>query len=103
MEEEKQSHSSVYDHKQEKCGKSIYKSHESLHSILPGIGNDERQLKVADSISSFTDDWEGFFRSLVDLLNDCETSSVSTRNYHSTFGTCCSFFTVNPTSSSWRV
>lgn len=78
MEEEKQSHSSVYDHKQEKCGKSIYKSHESLHGILPGNGNDERQLKVADSISSFTDDWEGFFQSLVDLLNDCETSSVST-------------------------
>lgn len=56
MEKEKQSHSSVYDHKQEKCGKSIYKSHESLHGILPGNGNDERQLKVADSISSFTDD-----------------------------------------------
>ena len=34
----------------------------------------ERQLKMADSISSSTDDWEGFFQSLVDLLNDCETS-----------------------------
>ena len=34
----------------------------------------ERQLKMADSISSSTDDWQGFFQSLVDLLNDCETS-----------------------------
>ena len=46
--------------------------------MFPGNGNEERQLKMADSISSSTDDWEGFFQSLVDLLNDCETSSVST-------------------------
>ena len=46
--------------------------------MLPGNGNDERQLKMADSSSSSTDDWEGFFQSLVDLLNDCEKSSVST-------------------------
>ena len=73
-----QSQLSVNDHKQEECGKSINKSHESLHAILSGNGNEERQLKMADSISSSTDDWEGFFQSLVDLLNDCETSSVTT-------------------------
>ena len=33
---------------------------------------------MADSISSSTDDWEGSFQSLVDLLNDCETSTVTT-------------------------
>ena len=33
---------------------------------------------MTDSISSSTDDWEGFFQSLVDLLNDCETPSVTT-------------------------
>ena len=33
---------------------------------------------MADSISSSTSDWEGFFQSLVDLLNDCETSWVTT-------------------------
>ena len=56
----------------------INKSHESLHGTLSGNGKEERQLKMADSISSSTDDWEGFFQSLVDLLNDCETSSVTT-------------------------
>ena len=35
-------------------------------------------LKMGDSISSSADDWEGFVQSLVDLLNDCETSSVTT-------------------------
>ena len=64
---------------QEECVGSINKSHESLYGICcPGNGNEERQLKMAVSISSSTGDWEGFFQSLVDLLNDCETSSVTT-------------------------
>ena len=44
MEEDKHNHiQSVNDHKQE----SIKKSHESLHGMW--MGNEERQLKMADS------------------------------------------------------
>ena len=40
---------SVNNNKQEECGKSINKSHGSLHGMLPWNGNEERHLKMADS------------------------------------------------------